>query len=87
MPVPEHRELPRQQKKVPDTFSVSQAGTEGGPGRVESSLQGDRRSQSQELDGNYNEREPGRLNVSLDDWTEYLVDPPLTMALLDRALD
>ena len=26
-------------------------------------------------------------NVSLDDWTEYLGDPPLTMALLDRALD
>jgi len=25
--------------------------------------------------------------MSLDDWTEYLGDPPLTMALLDRALD
>ena len=26
-------------------------------------------------------------NVSFDDWTEYLGDPPLTMALLDRVVD
>lgn len=26
-------------------------------------------------------------NVSFDDWTEYLGDPPMTMALLDRVVD
>ena len=26
-------------------------------------------------------------NVNFDDWTEYLGDPPLTMALLDRVVD
>ena len=26
-------------------------------------------------------------NVNLSDWTDYLGDPPLTMALLDRVMD
>ena len=26
-------------------------------------------------------------NVSFDDWTDYLGDPPMTMALLDRVVD
>ena len=26
-------------------------------------------------------------NVNFDDWTEYLGDPPMTMALLDRVVD
>jgi len=26
-------------------------------------------------------------NVSMSDWTDYLGDPPMTMALLDRVMD